>query len=61
MMKGFLLGVSAMLFTGWWFMSPPAAPALFESSCRGAGGAYTDPTKFESKEHFLAPMITARW
>jgi hypothetical protein len=78
---GFGLGVCATLFAGWWFMSPPAAPALFESSCHGAGGVYdpsvfvitngsfiwtqatciTDPAKFESKERFLEPMITARW
>ena len=80
-LKGFVLGACVMLFAGWWFMSPPAAPASFESSCHGAGGVYdpsafvimngsfiwaqatciTDPAKFESKERFLEPMITARW
>jgi hypothetical protein len=78
---GFVLGVCTTLLAGWWFTSPPAAPALFESSCHGAGGVFdpaafvitngsliwtqatciTDPAKFESKEHFLAPMVTARW
>ena len=79
--QGFVFGVGVTLLAGWWVMSPPAAPASFESSCDGAGGVYdpsafvimngsfiwtqatciTDPAKFESKERFLEPMITARW